>query len=154
MSDEPAAVSQTSIPSDRDDAAGRPGPVRHREHQMPGRPYRLSVRLSEAEHQAVRDAAHAAQLTVAGYAGKTVVAAAHREVAPTAGLADVLKELQREMFAARRAVNMLASNVNQAAAAYHSTGRLPDWVADAVRLCRAAVVRLDEVTGRVDRQLR
>jgi hypothetical protein len=114
----------------------------------------LSVRLSEGERQLVDQAAHEAHLTPAGYAGKAAVAAASRAVAPLAGLADGLKELQRELFAARRAVNMFASNLNQAAAAYNSTGELPDWAAEAVQLCRAAVARLDEVTGRIDRRLR
>jgi predicted transcriptional regulator len=114
----------------------------------------LSVRLSDEERQLVDQAAESAHLTPAGYAGKATVAAAGREVAPSAGLADGLKELQRELFAARRAVNMFASNVNQAAAQRNSTGELPDWAAEAVHLCRAAVARLDEVTGRIDRRLR
>jgi hypothetical protein len=49
---------------------------------------------------------------------------------------------------------MFASNVNQAAAAYNSTSELPDWISDAVTLCRAAVGRFDEVTGHIDRRLR
>jgi hypothetical protein len=73
---------------------------------------------------------------------------------PALGLVAHLKDMQRELFAARRAVNMFASNVNQAAAAYNSTGEVPDWVSEAVRLCQAAVARLDEVTGRIDRRLR
>ena len=128
--------------------------VRHREHLSPGRPFRLSVRLSEQERELVGQAAQAVHLTPAGFAGKAVVAAATRDVGPSAGLADGLKELQRELFAARRAVNMFASNVNQAAAQRNATGDLPDWAADAVRLCRAAVARMDEVTGRIDRRLR
>src|SRR5256885_14424088 len=97
------------VPADPAVADGR-GRVRHREHQMPGRPYRLSVRLSEAEWQALQTAARASGLTPAGYAGKAVAAAAVGEVAPAAGLVEVLKESQREMFAARRTLNLLASN--------------------------------------------
>lgn len=148
-----------------DSSAGAPGataadvgdrlPVaRHRTHQMPGRPYRLSVRLSDVERQLVAAAAGAVRLTPAGYVGKAAVAAASQDVAPAAGVADGLRELQRELFAARRAVNMFAGNVNQAAAAYHSTSQLPGWFTEAVGLCRAAVARLDEVTGRIDRRLR
>jgi uncharacterized protein (DUF1778 family) len=129
-------------------------PAMHREHQMPGRPYRLSVRLSRDERDLVVAAARAARLTPTGYAAKAAVAAASSEVAPAAGMVEALRELQRELFAARRAVAMLGSNVNQAAAAYHSTGQLPEWVGEAVALTAAAVARLDEVTGRVDRRLR
>lgn len=66
----------------------------------------------------------------------------------------ICRELQRELFAARRAVNMFGSNVNQVAAAGHSTGQLPVWAADALRLCTAAVARLDEVAERIHRMLR
>jgi hypothetical protein len=148
------AVHPRTTSSPDAESSDRMNPVRHREHLSPGRPHRLSVRLSDDERHLVDHAAQQAHLTPAGYAGKAAVAAASRDVAPSAGLADGLKELQRELFAARRAVNMFASNVNQAAAAYNSTGELPDWAGDAVRLCRAAVVRLDEVTGRIDRRLR
>jgi hypothetical protein len=49
---------------------------------------------------------------------------------------------------------MFGNNVNQAAAAFHSTGQLPDWADEAVRLCAAAVARLDEVTACIGRRLR
>lgn len=138
------------------DASPADGPrrVRHREHQTPGRPYRLSVRLSATEHQALLAAAEVSRLTPTGYAGRAIAAAALGQATPTGDLVETLRELQREMFAARRAVNMLGSNINQGAAAYNSTGELPNWFADALALCRAAVLRLDGVTGRVDRRLR
>lgn len=63
------------------------------------------------------------------------------------------RDLQRKLFAARRPVNMFAANVNQAAAAFHSTDNLPGWIGDAMDLCRCALGRLDEITGRVDRRL-
>ncbi len=44
------------------------------------------------------------------------------------------------------------ANVNQAAA-FHSTDNLPGWTGDAMDLCRCALGRLDEITGRVDRRL-
>lgn len=142
-----------------DDSTGEPqapaaSVVRHRTHELPGRPHRLSVRLSDAERQLLADAAAAARLTPSGFAGKAAVAAASQQIAPAAGLAATLRELQQELFAARRAVNMFASNVNQAAAAYNSGSELPVWIEEAVTLCRGAVARLDEVTGRVDGRLR
>ncbi|GGM24143.1 hypothetical protein GCM10007977_026640 [Dactylosporangium sucinum] len=113
----------------------------------------MLVRLSDEEKRLIEAASAAAHLTPTGYTAKAALEAAAAGQAPT-GAAGDLRELQHELFAARRAVNMFGSNVNQAAAAYNATGELPDWVADAVRLCTAAVTRLDEVTARVNRKLR
>jgi len=129
-------------------------PARHREHRQPARPHAVLVRLSEEERRLIVAAAREARLTPTGFTAMAALAVAGGAAGPAAGTAATLKDLQRELFAARRAVNMFASNVNQAAAAYNSTGELPDWTEDAVRLCRAAVRRLDEITGRIDRQLR
>ncbi|WP_328375844.1 hypothetical protein [Micromonospora zamorensis] len=94
-----------------------------------------------------------AQLTATGYAAKAAVAAASAAQTP-GGTAGDLRDLQHELFAARRAVVMFGNNVNQAAAAFNTTGQLPEWAADAVRLCEEAVARLDEVISRIDRKLR
>jgi hypothetical protein len=83
-----------------------------------------------------------------------VVVGAARGEEPATGLTGDLRELQRELFAARRAVNMFGSNVNQAAAAANATGELPGWAVEAVQLCAHAVVRLDQVTALIDRRLR
>ena len=136
-------------------AAAR-GP-RDRTHSTPRRPHAVLVRLSDEEKRLIGDAAAAVGLTPTGYAAKAAVEAASAGQAPipaaVGGGAD-LRELQRELFAARRAVNMIGSNLNQAAAAANSTGVLPEWTADAVRLCASAVARLDEVTARIHRRLR
>ncbi|MEU5872512.1 hypothetical protein AB0A73_13270 [Glycomyces sp. NPDC047369] len=127
--------------------------ARHRAHNRPARPRTVLLRLSD-EEKAILDAAAAlAQLTATGYAAKAAVAAASAAQAP-GGTAGDLRDLQHELFAARRAVVMFGNNVNQAAAAFNATGQLPDWSAEAVRLCAAAVVRLDEVISRIDRKLR
>lgn len=99
------------------------------------------------------EAAHQAGLTPAGYTAQAVVAAASSDE-PVTSLSGDLRELQRELFAARRAINMFGSNVNQAAAAANSTGTLPVWAEEAVRECTAAVARLDELTALIDRRLR
>ena len=130
-----------------------PAGARHRAHTRPGRPHALLVRLSDEEKQLIAAAAQAAGLTPTGYAAKAAVEAASLGQAPTGTPGD-LRELQHELFAARRAVNMFGSNVNQAAAAANSTGAVPDWTSDAVRLCAAAVARLDEVAERIHRRLR
>ena len=133
-------------------AAAR-GP-RDRTHHTTRRPHAVLVRLSEDEKQLIDTAAAAAQLTPTGYTAKAAVEAASAGQAPTAaGTGEDLRELQRELFAARRALNMIGSNLNQAAAAANSTGELPDSAADTVRLCAAAVARLDEVTARIHRRL-
>ncbi len=133
--------------------AALPAVARHRAHQRPGRPHRLTVRLSTAEHDLVRKAASAVGLTPAGFAGKSAVAAATHQVTPEAGPVDVLRELQRELFAARRAVNLLAATVDRADVGLAIAG-LPVRPGEAVALCRAVVARLDEVTARIDGQLR
>src|SRR4051812_39533059 len=130
-------------------AAAR-GP-RDRTHSTPRRPHAVLVRLSDDEKRLIDAAAAAVGLTRTGYAGKAAVEAAAAGQAPTAvgGGEDL-----RELFTARRAVNMIGSNLNQAAAAANSPRVLPGGTTDAVRLCAAAVARLDEVTARIHRRLR
>lgn len=124
---------------------------RHRPHQQPGRPHRVTVRLSDDEQRAVDAAAAAAATNRAGYLARAALAAA----ADPGGIATGdLRDLQREMFAARRAVAMFGNNVNQCARAVHTTGVVPDWAGDAIRLCSDAISRLDAVTRRLDRRLR
>lgn len=113
----------------------------------------MLLRLSDEEKAAIEAAAAAVQLTPTGYAAKAAVAAASAGQVPN-GVNGDLRDLQHEFFAARRAVAMIGNNVNQAAAAFNATGRLPDWTAEAVRLCAAAVARLDEVMSLIDRRLR
>lgn len=125
--------------------------TRHRPHSFPARPHRVYVRLSDDEKQRVDAAAAAAATNPAGFLARAALAAA----ADGRGVAGgELAELQRELFAARRAINMLGSNVNQAAAAFHSTGELPEWTGAAVWLCAAAVARLDDVTAQIHRRLK
>ncbi len=128
---------------------------RHRDHQRPARPHAVLVRLSDEEHQAIHDAASRTHLTATGFTAMAALASATATAGPESGqTAAALRDLQQELFAARRAVNMYASNVNQAAAAYNSTGQLPDWIVEAVTLCASAVARIDQVTGRIRRRLR
>ncbi|MEV4210210.1 hypothetical protein [Micromonospora sp. NPDC049662] len=130
-----------------------PPKARHRAHNRPARPHAVLLRLSEEEKAAIDTAAAVAQLTATGYAAKAAVAAASAAQAPGGTTGD-LRDLQHELFAARRAVVMFGNNVNQAAAAFNASGQLPDWATEAVRLCAAAVTRLDEVISRIDRKLR
>lgn len=132
----------------------RPAPAAaHRAHLNPARPHRVFPRLSDEEKNLVEKAAAAAGLTPAGFVAKAAIAASTNPGGPSLASGD-LRDLQRELFAARRALNMLGSNVNQAAAAVNSGAGLPDWAVEAVRLCTAAVARVDAVTRRLDRRLR
>ncbi|MFF5217855.1 hypothetical protein [Micromonospora sp. NPDC000442] len=136
--------------------SGQPTPprkARHRAHHRPARPHAVLLRLSGEEKAAIDVAAQAAGLTPTGYAAKAAVSAASAGQAP-GGVTGDLRELQHELFAARRAVVMFGNNVNQAAAAFNATGQLPDWAADAIRLSASAVARLDEVISLIDRRLR
>ena len=135
------------------DQPAPPRKVRHRAHQRPARPHAMLLRLSDEEKAALDTAAAAADLTATGYAAKAAVGAATAGQAPSDAIGD-LRGLQHELFAARRAVAMFGNNVNQAAAAFHATGQLPDWTTDAVRLCAAAVARLDEMISMIHRRLR
>ncbi|WBC05273.1 hypothetical protein [Micromonospora sp. WMMA1976] len=135
------------------DQPAPPRKARHRAHQRPGRPHAMLLRLSDEEKAAIDAAAAAASLTSTGYAAKAAVAAATASQAPSDAKGG-LRDLQHELFAARRAVVMFGNNVNQAATAFNATGQLPDWTIDAVRLCAAAVARLDEVISLVHRRLR
>jgi hypothetical protein len=49
---------------------------------------------------------------------------------------------------------MLAPNVNQAAAIANTTGLVPAWMSDAVRLCVAVVQRTHATSVKVHRCLR
>lgn len=124
---------------------------RHRPHRFPARPHRVYVRLSNDEQTLVDQAAAANATTAASYLADAGVAAAREHAGAIAS--GELAALQRELFAARRALNMLASNVNQAAAIAHTTGMVPGWMSDAVRLCVTAVQRVDAVSAQIHRQL-
>ncbi len=108
----------------------------HRAHLSPARPHRVFPRLSDDERDLVVKAAAEAGLTLAGFVAKAAIAASTALGGPSTASGD-LRELQRELFAARRAVNMFGSNVNQVAAAGHSTGQLPVWAADAPMVGRS-----------------
>jgi len=118
---------------------------------------RLTPRLSVRERAEVDAAAEALGMSVNGFAAEAVLAVARR-LSMSCGIAldrEALARLQRELFAARTAVNRFGSNVNQAVAALHATGDPPlDVLAAAAALCARVVRHLDEVVGEVHRRLR
>ena len=141
-------------------------PAFHRAHLRPGRPYAVLVRLSVEEKQLVDAAAHRACLTPTGYVAQAALAAAcddtaegNRGTASTSA-AGRLREVQRELFAVRRAVTTTAAALRQIAAVDRTPAvadprmALPEYVEQAVRLCATTVAAVDAVVRRVDRRLR
>jgi hypothetical protein len=125
--------------------------ARHRPHQATARPHTISIRLSDEERDCVRAAAAETGLTATGYVATAALAAATRQ-----GPASVedLRDLQRSLFAVRRAVNELAGVVVQAATATSAVGEVPDWADGTVQSCRSALACLDQVIVSVDTRLR
>jgi hypothetical protein len=103
---------------------------------------------------AIRAAAEAAQVTLTGFCALAALAVARRkpgETAPGDARAGVeeLAELQRELSAARNAVNRAGVNLNQAVAALNSNGRPPVWLEHAVDRVTRAVAEVDTVVARI-----
>jgi hypothetical protein len=115
-----------SAPTDPTTSTGPAAPGRR--YQPRGevvRDQRLTPRFTDAELSAIRAAADAVQMTVTGFCALAALAVARRRPggageAP-AGVEE-LAEMQRELFAARNAVNRTGVNLNQAVAALNSTG--------------------------------
>jgi uncharacterized protein (DUF1778 family) len=138
-----------------DGLGGVPG--RRREHDTVRRTLRVTPRLSAGERAEVDAAAASVGMTVNGFAAEAVLNVA-RGMSVAYGAAqdrEALARLQRELFAARTALNRFGNNVNQAVAALHSMGQPPaDALVHAVALCVRAVRTLDELIGEVHRRLR
>jgi hypothetical protein len=102
--------------------------ARHRRHVSPGRPRRLSVRLSEEEFQQVEEAAGVARLTASGYAGEAAVAAARAAGTSRPGPGSELASLQRDLFAVRSALvgAVVALDAHRCAAAVDRVDELAD----------------------------
>jgi len=123
--------------------------ARSRRYSFPGH-HRTHVRFTATEYAEPAEAATRAGLTTTGYVGEAALAAARGVT--TAGETDTgaitraeLAQLQRDLFAARTAVN-------QAAAALHSAldGPARD---EAIASCAGSVAALDNVVARIHRQL-
>jgi hypothetical protein len=113
---------------------------RHREHRFPRRRRPVHVRFGEDEFAAIELAAGRAGLTPTGYVGAVALAAARGTVPPVPSAS---REALVELMAARAQVRRFGGNVNQAVAAFHSTGEAPEWLGTAVELATRAVRRVD-----------
>jgi hypothetical protein len=142
--------------------------VGHDEPVRPARRYRgrgpavrgrrLTPRFSDAELADVQAAAAAARMTVTGFCARAALAMASRAQArpsdPSGGAPpEVLAELQRELFAARTAVNRTGVNLNQAMTVLNSTGEVPVWLAHAVERVARSVAGVDAVVAMIHHRL-
>ncbi len=145
-----------------------PNPVpsgrRYRQRGETARDHRLTPRFTDEELAAIRAAAEAAQMTLTGFCALAALAMARRQPGQpspagespgdAAGLgAEELAEMQRELFAARNAVNRTGVNLNQAVAQLNSTGEAPVWLEHAVNRVANAVREVDAVVARIHRRL-
>jgi hypothetical protein len=134
------------------------GPVKlpaARRRRMTGRRERVvGVRLSDAERAEVVAAAGAAGLTPAGYAAEVTLAAARGEGTPRVVGSAALREALVELALARTQVRRLGVNLNQAVAALHSTGEVPEQLAVVAERAGRAVERLDWATAAVAQAVR
>jgi hypothetical protein len=133
---------------------------RYRRRGSATRQRRLTARFTDDEMNLIQEAADVADLTIAGFCGTAAVAAARRTNAgysegnpdsdPTD---DELAEMQRELYAARVAVNRAGTNLNQAVAELNTTGTPPVWLEHAVARAMAAMEQVDAISSRIHRRL-
>ncbi|MGH3681789.1 MAG: hypothetical protein ACRDT2_16270 [Natronosporangium sp.] len=132
---------------------------RDRDHLFPGRVRRAGPSFHDDEWTAIVAAARQADLTPTGFIAQAAYAHARGECGTTGGGGlggdglELLRQLLGELFETRTALNSVGTNLNQAVAAYHSTGQPPVWLADAVRLVARAVTTVDETAAGVGRRL-
>jgi hypothetical protein len=148
-----ASTTATAVPA---------APVRrYRSRGRTARDRRLTPRFSDAELSVIRAAAEAARMTVTGFCAAAALAVAGGpadRACPSGNPAgrvgvEELAGLQRELFAARIAVNRTGTNLNQAVAALNSTGAAPVWLAHAVERVMTAVRHVDAVACVIHRRL-
>ncbi|MEV6631900.1 hypothetical protein AB0M54_14225 [Actinoplanes sp. NPDC051470] len=149
-----------SAPTDPTTSTGPAAPGRrYRPRGETVRGQRLTPRFTDAELSAIKAAADAAQMTVTGFCALAALAVARRRPSEAGRVGEApagveeLAELQRELFAARNAVNRTGVNLNQAVAALNSIGAPPVWLEHAVQRVTRAVAEVDTVVARIHRRL-
>ena len=144
-----------------DDGTAEPAiPARHRRHQLPSRPRRILLKLSEREYETI--AAAAAEhggLTPTGFAAEAALATARGvamadDAAALAGDDEGLRQVLVELMQARTQLRRYGVNVNQAVAQLHGTGDLPTWLEGRVERADEAVERVDAAAAHVARLAR
>ena len=127
-----------------------------RPNLSPTRSCRLNPRFTPDELAEVKAAAASVGTTATGFCADSAVSAARGTPLSVAATQDreELKRLQRQLFAARTAVNRFGTNVNQIATVLNATGEAPEWMGRAMALVGQSIRRLDEVIAEVHRKLR
>lgn len=119
---------------------------RNRSHDGPQRGERIRLRLSSEELAALATAAHAAGLTVSGYAADALVAVVTGDATPSV---EPLRSALADLLDARSQLRRLAANVHLAVESTHQNGQPPSWLEAAVRDAATAVRRVDEAAAAV-----
>jgi hypothetical protein len=126
---------------------------RRRRHLDVPRTHRVTVRLSDEEHQAVVANADAARMAVAAYLAEAGVAPLEPVTAgATGGERDERAALLIELMGAHRQVRGAATNLNQAVAKLHAMGEVPGELVAVVDYMRRVAGRVDEVVAAIAAQ--
>jgi hypothetical protein len=137
-------------PASQDDPVGR-----HRRHRYPGRPERLTPRLSAEEMQELKTAAAAAAMTPTGYLAEAALAYARRtRPARLEPLREQVRLLQLDLFQLRTTTGRLGVSLDEVLAAFVTTGTVPPALADLIQSYALHLNSLDELIDRVDEKLR
>ncbi|WP_346012318.1 plasmid mobilization relaxosome protein MobC [Streptomyces sp. SID3343] len=123
--------------------------MRDRPHKAPQhkRAHQKSTRLDDEELALICAAAAACGMTPAGFLAHAALAAA-RDLNATAAVVAGERELVAELFAARRHLAHIGTNLNQVAKVLNSGGPAPHTDAVLTAVVNA-VARLDAVTDRL-----
>ncbi len=113
----------------------RRGPNRER------RRHRINLRLDDDEWATIHGAAERSGLSDAGWCTEVGLAAAAGSTLPTPS---VSRDALAELTLAQRQLRKYATNVNQAVAALHSTGAVPDYLVAAIATTDTAARRLSD----------
>jgi hypothetical protein len=132
---------------------------RYRPRGQAVRDQRLTPRFTDAELSEIRAAADAARMTLTGFCALAALAVARRRPGEAGRVGEApagveeLAALQRELFAARNAVNRTGVNLNQAVAQFNATGQPPVWLEHAISRVTRAVAEVDTVVAQLHRRL-
>jgi hypothetical protein len=130
---------------------------RRRDRLGERRTLRLTPRFTAGEVAEIASAAAQVGMTPNGFCAEVVLKVVRRQLVSyeAAQERQAMVQLQRELFAARTAVNRFGSNVNQAVAKLHTTGESQiDALAHAVVFCGRAVRNVDALIDQVHELLR
>jgi hypothetical protein len=125
--------------------------VRSRQYSFPGRDHGVHPRFTAGEYAELMEAAARAGLTPTGYVGEAALASARGldqdGYADAGGITRAeLAQLQRDLFAARTALNQAAAGLRQATTGANA--------GEAIASCTRSVAGVDAVVDRIHRQLR